>query len=147
MGKASRDRELVRNARQRGFASAGDKKTAGLLRARAKKVNRIRRELSRSGVMDRVRGVRRVLSSEAFGDRFNAALETNEGPPITGDAQVRALIFRIVEEMGVDHGDVELAIKWEPDTKKLELWVKVKHETAQKAAASAGLFALEGAAP
>lgn len=93
--------------------------------------------------MDRVRGVRRVLASPAFDERFNAALAAHEGAPITEAAQVRAMIWRIVDEMGVDHGDVELAIDWDPATKKLDLWVKVKHATAQKAAATAGLFALE----
>ncbi len=115
------------------------------MRARAAKVDRIRQELSRAGVMERVRGVRRVLSSQTFDDRFNAALAAHAGPPITEAGQVRALVFRTIEEMGVDHGDVDITLAWDPDTKKLDLWVKVKHASAAKAAAAAGLFAVEGA--
>ncbi len=56
-------------------------------------------------------------------------------------------MFRVIEEMGVDHGDVDVTLTWDPGAKKLDLWVKVKHASAAKAAASVGLFAVESVVP
>jgi hypothetical protein len=105
-------------------------------------VRRIRRRLSKAGLMARAQAVLEAGQSAEFSYRLNAEITGVTGDWVKTDHDARKLVLRILDQMNVDHRLITITLSWEPSVRKLHIFARPAHAVVQEIARGAKLRAL-----
>lgn len=104
-------------------------------------VRRAQKRLRQAGVLDRMDAVRLAVQSEFFARAAGAAFTraASRGGPVTSAEDIRGVCMQVLAQVfpELDRRDVQLNFAWDPETRKLEVYVHPSAEAAVVAIAAA----------